>query len=83
RAGQQEPGNPHRGDRPQAQGHPVRAWAARVAGLGSYVLSAFPSFTPRRGGPTSEEGVEMRGTVGLVITVVVIVVVVILVLQFI
>ena len=45
------------------------------------MLSAFPSFTPRRGGPTSEEGVEMRGTVGLVITVVVIVVVVLLVMQ--
>ena len=38
---------------------------------------------PPARGPKSEEGVEMRGTVGLVITVVVIVVVVILVLQFI
>ena len=46
------------------------------------MLSAFPPFTPRREGPKTEEGVEMRGTVGIVITVVIIVVVVVLVLQY-
>jgi hypothetical protein len=55
-----------------------RCGAGVLRALGLSVLH------PPARGPKSEEGVEMRGTVGLVITVVVItVVVVILVLQFI